>query len=837
MPLRDWTDPEGNVELHHYAHANSNQDELDLDVSRFGEGPWSKNEVKAERTPKTFFYVEPEYRESFFSGRTHFHTKVPASTIYDLNADPKRIVSRIGSRGTAFNLTHVLHVLKRLGYHGVFYNDLGHGSNPLVAMLRNTKVFRCPASPTRLARMEDTSDMAGLIRHITHNDIHPSDPIHGHLADAMLDAGDPRHEIVRHSWKQARAQELPQDTYGAQHELNDREIDRMQELAGSTGRTPRVSRYFAARMWNPAQPWDDNAPVVHIHHMIGPGGKHGFLLRTNFDNAMLPGFQAPASANWDDVAHTRAFATRHSKAMSLPEFRIWLNSLDPDQRKIVIDRLVENHREYKRLPARLARSGYGYCFECKAPFIKYDKERQMVYCPNGHKRRYLGRPKKLSATRAPTGGAIVNNQYHTGGQFLPRAFKRIARVVAEHRVRQRERALKLARGDKRKVSDVLSPEDKHAMRSEEKTREFNNLLDQSISDAPESPLPTKRELKTLGSVGESVRGQYAHTGKVLARFIGEDNAKLFAAANAILSPLANWEQHSRASMRLLRLWREAGSPRNPKKIHAIVQSLSPGSGTEKDTKGSAIYGSLGWGAKSKKLEHMLANPETYIKAIEHVASSSRRGKIVDFGRAHHEATGTPIDTHMAKLTVPYHDLIQGTKVSHRLVKALSASGHPELRKALLDAQKTFINKPEVYNAYKVALAHAAEELGWEPRELQESVWAAVVSLVAAKNLNIPTSEILSRLRHEDVFHAWNVGGLLNKPEALGDVQRLTNTPGRAKNFPSAANRAPSATGEIQVGDPSALEDVASRVPPGSSSAGAWKPVQAAIKERQAPGLF
>lgn len=142
-PMSRFVTPEGTLPLHHYtSHVNGDVDSFETEPSRFGKNPWSQAEVKAERTPKTFFYVDPGDREdNWFGDETpHFTAAIDPAKVYDASVDRHRIVSRLR------NISRVIHVLKRLGYHGMYYS----GSFPTVAMWKPVPMRRV----VKLARMK-----------------------------------------------------------------------------------------------------------------------------------------------------------------------------------------------------------------------------------------------------------------------------------------------------------------------------------------------------------------------------------------------------------------------------------------------------------------------------------------------------------------------------------------------------------------------------------------------------------------------------------------------------------------------------------------------------------
>jgi uncharacterized protein (TIGR02996 family) len=460
------------------------------------------------------------------------------------------------------------------------------------------------------------------------------------------------------------------------------------------------------------------------------------------------------------------------------------------------------------------------------------------------------------------------------------------------------------------AENLLAPLDVNVARESPQRDEYRRRVADAVAGR-EGLLPSVPELKSLAQAGQSVRGQYRHSWEVLRDFIGHSNAHLFWTANAILSPLAGWEKHSRAAMRLVRQWHEGthalraatGDP-NARMARPDIEQLVEGlkhqtmleeryapeeAATAKQAGKKVgdlkpLYASLSWKEKAKQLVQLFHEPEKYIADFSHLAAA-RRGKIVDFAGAalRYGLTGpqslgyAPIDTHMAKAVVPEEQdlrdaierlytptkkqiqewkqktpqrwagtpatyaaskveelrqkrekahadlaaaagdlggILTASTAAHKLAHSIAASGEAasDLPSVLLDAQKAVIARPHVYKAYKTAVAEAARQLDWSVEEVQESVWSAVISIVAARNHGIEPHEILSKLQHADTFRAWDVGGLLNTPEITHDLERLGLSPRRLENFRLAAARAPSARGPIRVDAPAHHLDVARRIP-------------------------
>ena len=82
----------GDINLYHYT--NHPEDSVVLDPKYFADratrSTFSRNEYEISQVPRTFYYVDPKQRETFFGAWVPlFTTKVPASRIYDFKNDPQ----------------------------------------------------------------------------------------------------------------------------------------------------------------------------------------------------------------------------------------------------------------------------------------------------------------------------------------------------------------------------------------------------------------------------------------------------------------------------------------------------------------------------------------------------------------------------------------------------------------------------------------------------------------------------------------------------------------------------------------------------------------------------
>lgn len=128
----------GHLDLYHYTP--SGDEELELDPERLGKNAWSKREKQAAQTPRTFFYLDPSQKESYFESHPEYRTRVPAHEVYDLGDDPDNLVSHVVRKhGYPLSMDDVLGEVKARGFKGVAYSP---GGMNVVAWMHPIKVRR-----------------------------------------------------------------------------------------------------------------------------------------------------------------------------------------------------------------------------------------------------------------------------------------------------------------------------------------------------------------------------------------------------------------------------------------------------------------------------------------------------------------------------------------------------------------------------------------------------------------------------------------------------------------------------------------------------------------------
>jgi len=80
------------MKLYHYSSIE--KDSFVVSPKKFGDNYHSNNEVNASSVPRTFFYLNPKDKESFFNRFPLYVGEVSDSFIYDLGSDPANLKSK-----------------------------------------------------------------------------------------------------------------------------------------------------------------------------------------------------------------------------------------------------------------------------------------------------------------------------------------------------------------------------------------------------------------------------------------------------------------------------------------------------------------------------------------------------------------------------------------------------------------------------------------------------------------------------------------------------------------------------------------------------------------------
>jgi hypothetical protein len=451
--LEDFTDPaSGNVELFHFAPHGTGEP-FTTDPGHFGKSPWSAAERKAEGTPKTFFYTDLADKEHFFAGRPLFRAEYPAGHIYDATRDPDSHAER------ARSVTDLIAKLRNLGYHGIFYS----GAFPTVAMWKPVEMKRHqePEKPRQLARPRKPKPKPETV---------PEE--HDRLHEALAGANQPTFGVTTVGFPGGHdhaAEDKAVEDFAHFHNRHNHPYARVMSLAALRGTEAADGlatellqaggKYHAAgsegASFNDAEtsPVRRSTAFYTTQAASAPGVKRGIIRLTL------------GKGNSHNYPFVRAVV--HSRR----EARHVLKTIAPDI-------------------AQKAMGGLSHLPE-ESPNDLLSAAEGTDWRPNE------SIPEDfytLARMKAPAKGAIVNNQYAKGGQFLPKAFARI-RDVARRLVgtepmrlaRPRTVSEDRAAADKAVHSFLAQPDPPHAG--------FYRLLDNlGLTPVAEGRSLTKREL-------------------------------------------------------------------------------------------------------------------------------------------------------------------------------------------------------------------------------------------------------------------------------------------------------------------------------------------------------
>lgn len=418
----------------------------------------------------------------------------------------------------------------------------------------------------------------------------------------------------------------------------------------------------------------------------------------------------------------------------------------------------------------------------------------------------------MTALRAPTGGMVANNLFVSGGRFLPKPLSRVAAVM--QRLRQQKVTLaRPAGGDhplllphEEKAEAKMKPAGRDRIHRliDNATEGFSRKRTSSHSIDTEA-LPTLREVKALAEVGSPVRGSYEDAERIVGDlFPHPGDTHRWAAANGIMSANAGWVHHTAAATLAHALWVEHGRPTTAAALEHLFGERSP----VFKVHGGAMIDK----AKRNKLKALYAHPDPYVYDPAHVAETF---KTPNFAAAHFDERGTPIDRHVGRLLSPASRMATGA------VEA-DPEKYADVRKVMRAWQEKMGGNKVVHLAYKKLLGHAADELGWEPRQVQEAVWVGVLGLMAAKKRTqqregdkTDYGTLMSSLTNRALRAGWDIHTVFKDPVFQNAIGRI---PDGAKWLEAAAKVSrgnhpqPDEASRPSSTDPDAVESAARRLP-------------------------
>lgn len=349
-------------------------------------------------------------------------------------------------------------------------------------------------------------------------------------------------------------------------------------------------------------------------------------------------------------------------------------------------------------------------------------------------------------------------------------------------------------------------------------------------------LPTKREVKALATLGEPVKGSYADTGRAMTRLITTPgDAHRWVVLNAILSAQTPWVAHTEGATAVLALWNKIRGQymklgqegRKDLLDRAFGTTHQPGGKGNQilDPSKPRMLGSLTQygGQKAYAIKRFLAAHPVGDYLIDR-GDIGKSQKTPNFGVAFFDPRGFPVDTHMTRATIPRElmDLVRS--------KPFVRGRLPDVAAALRAAQDKLNGDYNASLAYKLLGLHAADELGWEPRETQEAAWTGTLAVMLAKahgTGNDPDA-IMAFLPKDAVRDSWDMGTVLKRATMLHHLSDLGVGQKAVKGAAEyLTDSRPRPTGNVETSDLAALKSVAERLPAGVEPAA--RPLEEKLK--------
>lgn len=219
-----------------------------------------------------------------------------------------------------------------------------------------------------------------------------------------------------------------------------------------------------------------------------------------------------------------------------------------------------------------------------------------------------------------------------------------------------------------------------------------------------SKLPLTKEFAVAAKAGEAMRGWYEKAAATLVELFGDDADK-FTRLLAATSPRQRVKHNLIEALNIWKAWTDSGRPTDPVEVKELLgRPVSQEEG---------LFGTISEG----KLSKLNAHTNNAVRALTGDEALSGQ-KVSSFsenvgGNLNHVTN----DTWMAQFGGIEH--------------------------------KDF-SSPAGYAAYTAKVRETAAKLGWHPAEVQETVWSFFKTLADSVRSDMPASEVLKKLTHEDI---------------------------------------------------------------------------------------
>ena len=282
-------------------------------------------------------------------------------------------------------------------------------------------------------------------------------------------------------------------------------------------------------------------------------------------------------------------------------------------------------------------------------------------------------------------------------------------------------------------------------------------------------LPSEKEFEAAALAGKAKKGWYAASAKALMEVFGADTPR-FAALLASLSPQVSVIENLRNSVRFWEAWISAGRPTNPKDIDEVGVSVLGEPrwlGTtviDPETKKPVHKAGMGW---RKNVLKAITQPQP-----EQIVLSS--------GGTENNPTMGKVDSFRANLLGDLSRVTNDAWMAH-----------------FADIDQALFASKAGYLAMSARIRKVAVKMGWEPAEVQETVWSFFKALKESQTPESKGREAMKKLSHQDVNDSKNFADLMSQDTEVRDaLQRL-----RDRGFTHEASQSLRSGGPDSTGSP------------------------------------
>lgn len=290
-------------------------------------------------------------------------------------------------------------------------------------------------------------------------------------------------------------------------------------------------------------------------------------------------------------------------------------------------------------------------------------------------------------------------------------------------------------------------------------------------------LPNEKEFEASARAGRAKRGWYQASARALLQVFGPDTP-LFTAILASMSPQVSVTENLRIAIRFWERWVAAGRPKSVKEIDAVG---------ERDD----VVGHTRWhGSTSPSGKHLPGMPwrGNIITAIQAEDPSkvvlSSGGKI---GK---------VDSFRANLLGDLSRVTNDAWMAH-----------------FAGVEQSLFGSVAGYKAFSAKVRKVAQRMGWEPAEVQETIWSFFKALYESQTPDSKGKKALEKLTDKQVDDSSDFSDLMVKdPEVRDALQRLRDRGLAGEATPNLRDRGQDPAGSpLEAGSQAGLAGALARV--------------------------